>query len=108
MSEDGVTPDWVNVAKYWPPAERAYAAHGACIDAIRATGINHVVFCPGFMQAAGQKTAATPSIRINRPSPGTAVGSYEDAAWVMVQAAEVSDYDGQLITAGFPKEQKEL
>ena len=108
MSEDGVTPNWISVSKFLPIAERLFHAHGACIDAIRASGINHVVFCPGIIKAAGHKSASAPTIRINRPSPGTAVGSYEDSAWVMVQAAEVSDYDGELITAGFSKEKQEL
>ncbi len=31
MAEDGVTPDWVNWAEKWPPAERAFKAHDAVI-----------------------------------------------------------------------------
>ena len=97
MSEDGVTLQYLHMVKQYPQAEQYYRAHQPCIDAIRATGINHVVFCPGLMRSVGHKSVPAPAIRINRPS-GNFV-SYEDAAAVMVHAAEVSDYDGQLITA---------
>ena len=97
LAEDGVTPNWKQVLPYWPPAEGAYRAHQACIDAIRESGINYVVFCPEFMQSRGAKTADVPVIRVNRPS-GRFV-SYEDGAAVMMHAAEVNTYDGQLITA---------
>ena len=97
MNEDGVTPLYKYWATKWAGAESAYLAHGKCIEAIRATGINYVVFCPAMMKSVGATSEPPPAIRINRPS-GDFV-SFEDAAWTMLQAAESSDYDGQLITA---------
>jgi uncharacterized protein YbjT (DUF2867 family) len=97
MEEDGVTPHYISWIPRYPAAESSFKAHGPCIEAIRASGSNYVVFCPSYMKNVGARSSPPPAIRINRPS-GDFV-SYEDAAWVMAQAAEVSDYDGQLITA---------
>lgn len=100
MAEDGVTPNYVSYLTQWAGAEGAYRAHGACIDEIRNTGVNFVVFCPGFMSSTGSKSPGLPAaanIRVNRPS-GNYV-SYEDAAFVMLEAAEASLWDGMLITA---------
>eukprot|EP01124_Arcella_intermedia_P019739 TRINITY_DN27066_c0_g1_i1.p1 TRINITY_DN27066_c0_g1~~TRINITY_DN27066_c0_g1_i1.p1 ORF type:complete len:212 (+),score=5.24 TRINITY_DN27066_c0_g1_i1:87-722(+) len=95
LGEDGVTPHWKQLS--WPPAERAYHAHQAAIDAIVASGINYVVFCPAFMKSTGAASQPAVPVRINRPSGGFV--SYEDAAVVMVDAAEKGDWDRQLITA---------
>lgn len=97
MDADGVTPLWKKFASSWPPAEKAFIAHGSCIDAIRRTGINYVIFCPAYMSARGKKSSPTAVPKINRES-GNFV-SYEDAAHIMVDAAEKSDWDGELITA---------
>lgn len=100
MEDDGVTPAYIAWKAFWEPAERAFQAHGACIDAIRATGVPHVIFCPAMMDSLGAKTPGLPeiaNIRVNRPS-GPFV-SFEDAAWVMLEAAEGSQWDGQLVTA---------
>ncbi len=97
LDADGVTPLWKKYAVSWPPAERAFIAHGKCIDAIRRTGINHVIFCPGFMSSKEKKSSPVAAPKINCESGGFV--SYEDAAHVMVDAAEKSDWDGQLITA---------
>lgn len=97
MDADGITPLWKKYASSWPPAEKAFIAHGKCIDAIRKTGINHVVFCPAFMDSIGKKSIPVAEPKINRES-GNFV-SYEDAAHVMLDAAEKSTWDGQLITA---------
>ncbi|KAI9004358.1 hypothetical protein DFJ74DRAFT_646975 [Hyaloraphidium curvatum] len=102
LADDGVTPAWKEWAKVWPGAETAFKSHSACIDAIRASGINYSVFCPAMMREVGKKTVPPPAIRINRQS-GPFV-SYEDAAQVMVTAAEVKDYDGQLFTAATKRE----
>lgn len=104
--DDGVTPAWTLWAKRWAGAENAFKTHGACIDAIRASGVNYVIWCPAFMKAAGAKSAPAPTVRVNRVS-GDFV-SYEDAAAVMVSAAEVPDWDGQLITAATPAPGGEL
>ncbi|KAI8912753.1 hypothetical protein EDD86DRAFT_263654 [Gorgonomyces haynaldii] len=96
MDEDGVTPLWKKYATSWPPAERVYHTHGKCIDAIRNTGINYVVFCPAFMSNQ-PKSNPVAAPKINRESGGFV--SFEDAAHVMVDAAEQSTWDGQLITA---------
>lgn len=97
LDEDGVTPLWKKYATYWPPAERAFHAHGQCIDAIRSTGINYVVFCPAMMRSVGKKSSPVQIPKVNRESGGFV--SYEDAAHVMIDAAEKKNWDGQLITA---------
>ena len=97
MDEDGVTPLWKKYASYWPPAERAYNSHGKCIEAIRRSGINYVVFCPALMKEVGSKSNPVQIPKINRESGGFV--SYEDAAHVMVDAAELPTWDNQLITA---------
>lgn len=97
MDEDGVTPLWKKWALTWAPAEKAFIAHGKCIEAIRSTGINHVIFCPAYMNNKGQKSSPVQTPKVNRES-GPFV-SYEDAAHIMVNAAEKPDWDGQLITA---------
>ena len=100
MSEDGVTPYYKELLTVYPPALEAFRAHGPCIDAIRESGVKHVIFCPGYMRSLGKKSENLPdslNIRINRPS-GSFI-SYEDAAYVMVNAAETNDYDNELITA---------
>lgn len=103
--EDGVTDHWKELKPTlgdW--IEGAYKVHGASIDSIVKTGINYSVFCPGKMDPLGKKSANIPAslnIRINRPS-GPFV-SYEDAAWVMVRAASIPDWDRQHITASTTK-----
>jgi len=97
MDEDGITPLWIKASKFWPPAERAFNSHKVCIDAIRNTGINYVVFCPAYMSKIGKKSNPVQIPKINRES-GNFV-SYEDAAHVMIDAAEKDTWDGQLITA---------
>lgn len=97
MDEDGITPLWKKYSSTWPPAEKVFITHGKCIDAIRQTGINHVIFCPAYMANKGIKSTPVAAPKVNRES-GNFV-SYEDAAHVMVDAAEKSDWDGQLITA---------
>ncbi|WP_062521928.1 NAD(P)-dependent oxidoreductase [Demequina silvatica] len=98
MSEDGVTPAYVQFVSQWPAAEAVYRAHQACIDAIRDEGINYVIFCPGRMASIGHLSAEVRgAIRVNRPA-GMFV-SYEDAAWVMLEAALTDAYDRELISA---------
>ena len=97
MDEDGVTLLWKKFALTWPPAERAYNDHKKCIDAIKSVGINHVIFCPAYMGNKDKKSSPVAVPKVNRES-GNFV-SYEDAAHVMLDAAEKPDWDGQLITA---------
>ncbi|KAJ3129180.1 hypothetical protein HK100_008781 [Physocladia obscura] len=97
LSSDGVALNWTNYVQVWPGAQGAYKSHQAVIDAIKATGVNYVVFCPSVMQSVGSPSFPKMAVRVNRPS-GDFV-SYEDAAVVMIDAAEVSDWDGQLITS---------
>lgn len=86
----------------WAPARAAYTSHQACIDAIRATGVNHIVFCPPGMHSVGAKSSPPPTVRLRFPKDSMFC-SYEDAASVMMDAAETSAYDGQHITAVTPK-----
>ena len=98
MAEDGVTPAYKQYLDWWPGAEKVYRAHQACIDAIKETGINYVIFGPGRMATAGHRSPDVRStVRINRVA-GMSV-SYEDAAWVMLEAAFTDTYDRELISA---------
>lgn len=82
--------------------EDAYRRHQACIDAIRASGVNYVIFCPGRMDTAGKRGEDVAStVRINRDA-GPFV-SYEDAAWVILEAATTSTWDGELVSAATPR-----
>ncbi len=100
-AEDGVTLNYVQLMPTAAWAEAAYLTHQACIDAIRAAHVTSVIFCPGVMSATGHRSAdVAATIRIDRD--GGSFVSYEDAAWVMVEAATTSTYDGQLISAGTP------
>lgn len=101
MAEDGVTPAYKQYLAWWPGAEQTYRAHQACIDAIRDTGINHVIYAPGRMTTHGHRSPDVRStIRINRVA-GMSV-SYEDSAWVMLEAALADTYDHQIISAATP------
>ncbi|TDN69993.1 NAD(P)H-binding protein [Paraburkholderia sp. BL10I2N1] len=98
LADDGVTPNYERLVHLGSWVEGAYRAHGACIDAIREADINYVIFCPGRMGSVGlRSTDVRASVRINRDS-GPFV-SYEDAAWVMVEAATTNNFDRQLISA---------
>lgn len=101
LANDGVTPNYQTLVHLGAWVEPAFRAHGACIDAIRESGVNHVIFCPGRMGrgSAGQRSEDVRStIRINRD--GGPFVSYEDAGWVMLEGAVSSIYDGQLVSAG--------
>jgi putative NADH-flavin reductase len=97
LAEDGVTWDYVNWLKVWPPAEKAFQSHAPVIEEIRKSGIPFVILCPPLMKSKGSKSAAGVNIRINRP--GLPFLSFEDAAWAMAEAAVKSDFDGHCITA---------
>ncbi|MGE3978046.1 MAG: NAD(P)-dependent oxidoreductase [Nitrospira sp.] len=98
MADDGVTPNYKRLMHLGSWVEGAYRAHGACIDAILQADINHVIFCPGRMDSVGRRSPdVRRSVRINRDA-GPFV-SYEDAAWVMLEAAITTTYDRQLISA---------
>lgn len=98
MAEDGVTPNYKRLLHLGGWVEGTYRAHGACIEAIRQAGINYVIFCPGRMASAGQHSPdVARTIRVNRDA-GPFI-SYEDAAWVMLEAATSNTYDRQLISA---------
>ncbi|USP11869.1 NAD(P)H-binding protein [Aeromonas dhakensis] len=98
LADDGVTPNYKRLLHLGSWVEGAYQAHGACIDSIRQVGINYVIFCPGRMAGVGQRSQdVQASVRINRDA-GPFV-SYEDAAWVMLEAATTQNYDRQLVSA---------
>lgn len=98
MADDGVTPNYKQLLYLGSWVEGAYRAHGACIDAIRQADINYMIFCPGRMESVGQRSPdVRRSVQINRDA-GPFV-SYEDAAWVMLEAATTNTYDGQLVSA---------
>lgn len=98
MADDGITPNYKMLLHLGAWVEGAYHAHRACIDAIRQADINYVIFCPGRMASVGQRSPdVRSSVRINRDA-GPFV-SYEDAAWVMLEAATTNSYDHQLVSA---------
>ncbi|KQB84375.1 2,3-dihydroxy-2,3-dihydrophenylpropionate dehydrogenase [Corynebacterium oculi] len=106
MAEDGVTPAYLSnmsgkEGSVRFNAEKIYRAHQVCIDEIRAAGVNYVIFCPGRMTSVGYRSPEVAStVRVNRVA-GMSV-SYEDAAWVMIEAALTSQWDGELISAATP------
>lgn len=101
MGDDGITPAYKAYANASFNAEAIYKAHQACIDAIREVGINYVIFCPGRMTPVGHRSPDVAStVRVNRVA-GMAV-SYEDAAWVILEAALTDQWDRQLISAATP------
>lgn len=101
MADDGVTPNYKTLLDQGSWVEDAYRAHGACIEAIRDAGINHVILCPGRMQAVGRRSPnVRDTVRIDRDA-GPFL-SYEDAAWVMLEGATTGTYDRQLVSAATP------
>lgn len=101
MADDGITPNYMRLRHLGSWVEGAYRTHGACIDEIRLTGIRYVIFCPGRMASTGRRSPnVCASIRVDRDAG--AFVSYEDAAWVMLEAATTSTYDNQLISAATP------
>jgi len=101
MDEEGVTPAYKRYMEWWPGAEQVYLAHQACIDAIRDSGINHVIFGPGRMTSVGRRSVdVAATVRVNRVA-GMQV-SYEDAAWVMLEAATTEKWDRELVSAVTP------
>ncbi len=78
------------------------SAHAPCIDALKASGSNFVIFCPGRMLPRGQVSVPPPTImRRGDPKYDSKMHfvSYEDAAHAMLEAATVNDYDGTHIQA---------
>lgn len=98
LADDGMTPNYLKLSHLGAWVENAYRAHGACITAIQEAQINYMLFCPGRMAGVGKRSDnVQASIRINRDA-GPFV-SYEDAAWVMLEAATSERYDRQLVSA---------
>jgi putative NADH-flavin reductase len=99
MADDGITPNYQRLLHLGSWIEGAYRLHRDCIDAIQQININYVIFCPGRMASVGKRSAdVRASVRINRD--GGDFVSYEDAAWVMLEAATTNTYDRELISAG--------
>jgi putative NADH-flavin reductase len=86
-------------ADRWAPARSAYAAHQACIDAIAATHVTSVVFCPGYMKSVGAKSTPPPPVLTRAPLHDATWVSYEDAAHAILEAAERPEFDNKRITA---------
>lgn len=101
LQDDGVSSNHLRYRHLGSWVDNAFRAHGACIDAIRSSGATFVVFCPGRMLSVGKRSPVQEikdSIRINRDAGGFV--SFEDAAWVVTEAATTTQWDGQLISAG--------
>lgn len=98
LADDGITPNYQKLFHLGSWVEQAFQAHGMCIDLIQKADINYVIFCPGRMMGVGHRSLnVQDAIRINRDA-GPFV-SYEDAAWVMLEAATTKLYDRKLISA---------
>lgn len=101
LADDGITPNYKMLRHLGSWVEQAYLIHGRCIDLIQKASINFVIFCPGRMAGSGHRSPnVQETIRINRDA-GSFV-SYEDAAWVMLEAATTNLYDRKLISAATP------
>ncbi|CAM3850888.1 NAD(P)-dependent oxidoreductase [Corynebacterium frankenforstense] len=96
FADDGVTPAYKLHEGRFPGARDIYLAHQGCIDAIRQVGVNHVIWAPGRMTARGARSRDI-EVKVDR-SAGMYV-SYEDAAWVIVEAAVTDAWDGHLVSA---------
>ena len=85
--------------------EGYFKAHAPVIAAIQASGVNHVVFCPGVMKA-GTRNPNPPILRTASKDTVAAWDycSYEDAAQTMLTVAAVGDYDGSLVQTVSPAE----
>ena len=81
-----------------------YKAHTPCIDAVKATGATYIIWCPGIMKG-GERSTPQPKTLLFADPTGLASWdfvSYEDAAQVMVSAAETSEFDNKHISALSP------
>lgn len=101
LADDGETPNYRILLAQWPVAEEVFRTHQACIDAISGSGVNAVFFCPGRMGPAGHRSAGVKGTVVIDRAGGPFV-SYEDAAWVMVEAAVTDQWDGLRISAASP------
>jgi len=100
LAEDGITPYYKKIVDKVPHAEAMYKNHQACIDAVRSSGITYVGLCPAWMRPAGGKSSTPVQVTVNRPAGDFL--SYEDAAVVMLLAAESKQWDHKLISAATP------
>jgi hypothetical protein len=81
-----------------------YRAHTPCIDAVKASGVTYIIWCPGVMKS-GQRSSPPPRTLLRADPAGLAAWdyvSYEDAAQVIVSACEASEFDNQHISALSP------
>lgn len=103
LADDGQTPNYRMLAHLGSWVQGAYQAHQACIDAIRNSGVDYVIFCPGRMgpsQSGQHRDDVASTVRVNRDA-GPAV-TYEDAAWVILEAGTTDQWDHELISAVTP------
>ncbi|MCI1257439.1 MULTISPECIES: NAD(P)H-binding protein [Corynebacterium] len=101
LAEDGETPNYRELLPTWPVAEQVYRTHQECIDLLEESGVTCVFFCPGKMGSAGHRSpGVAQTVRVNRDA-GRFV-SYEDAAWVMLEAALTDRYDNLRVSASTP------
>ena len=84
-----------------------YNAHTPCIEVVRASGANHIVWCPGLMKS-GVRSQPQPKTLLFADPAGLKSWdfvSYEDAAQVielLLSAAETNEFDGKCISALSP------
>jgi putative NADH-flavin reductase len=102
LADDGKTPNYLKLLPTWPVAEQVYKTHQECIDALSRSEATCVFWCPGKMDATGHRSPDVEStIRINRDAG--AFVSYEDAAWVILEAALTTKYDNKKVSAATPQ-----
>ncbi len=116
---------------FGPPGEGFFAAHSPCIEAVKATGATFVIWCPGLMKS-GQRSTPPPKTLLYADPAGLAAWDFvsyrasarcrallaggikhqaltrspahcaEDAAQVLVSAAETTEFDNKHISALSP------
>ena len=71
---------------------------------MKATGANYIVWCPGVMKSGSRSEPLPKALLYADPTglPSYDFLSYEDAAQVIVSAAETSELDGKHVTALSP------
>ena len=120
---DGVT---YHYKAFGPAGDGFFAAHSPCIDAVKASGATHIIWCPGVMRTGARTTPAPKTLLFADPA-GLAAWDFvsygvclharscapagdsrgpprraEDAAQVMLSAVETTEFDGKHISALSP------
>ena len=85
---------------FGPQGESFFNAHSPCIDAVKSTGADYIIWCPGLMKARGVKSSPPPPTLLQADPRGL-------ASWDFVSYGAVAP-PGQLLRAAtlFPAMQE--